>query len=198
MPEAPFARLVEDLFRRESAHLVSALVRLLGPSHLALAEHVVQDALIAAMDAWRFGPPRDPKAWILQVAKRRAIDVIRRDKRLEPLPPVLESEWTLTGTVATAFAESEEASNQLAVMFSLCDESLSQETHVTLILRVLCGLSPVEIARAFLVDTQTIDRRLPSGQIHVAVSWDTHGRPRRACRPGAPAIGPPGLVSALQ
>ncbi|MCU1283089.1 MAG: polymerase sigma-70 factor, subfamily, partial [bacterium] len=68
MSNAKATELVEDLFRRESAHLVSALVRLLGPSNVALAEDVVQDALMSAMQAWRFGPPSDPKAWILRVA----------------------------------------------------------------------------------------------------------------------------------
>src|SRR5438552_15567826 len=63
--------LVEDLFRREFGRLVSALTRLLGPAHVSLAEDVVQEALMTAMDAWRFESPRDPKAWILQVAKRR-------------------------------------------------------------------------------------------------------------------------------
>lgn len=59
---------IEDLFRRESAHLVAALTRLLGPAQLALAEDVVHDALVTAMHAWRFGLPDDPEAWILQVA----------------------------------------------------------------------------------------------------------------------------------
>jgi predicted RNA polymerase sigma factor len=77
---------------------------------------------------------------------------------------VLESEWTVGGAVESALAESEAAASQLAMMFSICDETLSEETHVTLILRLLCGMSAGEIARAFLVDTQTIDRRLHRGR----------------------------------
>src|ERR671936_3026975 len=73
--------LVEDLFRNEHAHLVAALTRTLGPSNLPLAEDVVQDALVSAMHAWRFGPPRDPKAWIVRAARNRAIDIIRRERR---------------------------------------------------------------------------------------------------------------------
>src|SRR5262249_31366894 len=94
----------------------------------------------------------------------RAIDRIRRDRRLVSLPPELESDWTLQGAVASALSPSEDAANQLAMMFSICDDALSQETHVTLILRLLCGLSPAEIARAFLADPQTIDRRLHRGR----------------------------------
>jgi RNA polymerase sigma-70 factor (ECF subfamily) len=156
--------VVEDLFRREFAHLVAALTRLLGTSHLALAEDVVQDALLSAMHAWQFEVPQDPKAWILQTAKNRAIDVIRRDRRLTSLLQAHDSMWTPAEAVEAAFAPAEDVSNQLAMMLSICDEKLSQETHVTLILRLLCGLSPTEIARAYLVDTQTIDRRLHRGR----------------------------------
>jgi RNA polymerase sigma factor (sigma-70 family) len=161
--EADADALVEDLFRRESSHLVAALTRLLGPSNLSLAEDVVQDALLSAMHAWRFELPRDPKAWILKTAKNRAIDLIRRDRRFTSLPE-LESEWTLAGAVDSALSPAEDAANQLAMMFSICDGGLSEETHVTLILRLLCGLSPREIATAFLADTQTIDRRLHRGR----------------------------------
>jgi predicted RNA polymerase sigma factor len=100
----------------------------------------------------------------LIVGTSAALDVIRRDGRLAPLPPLLESEWTVFGALDSALAESETAASQLAMMFSICDDALSEDTHVTLILRLLCGLSPAEIARAFLVETQTIDRRLHRGR----------------------------------
>jgi RNA polymerase sigma-70 factor (ECF subfamily) len=148
--------LVDDLFRRESARLVSALVRFLGPSHVALAEDVVHDALVSAMQAWRFARPDDPSAWILRAAKNRAIDLLRRDRRFENR----KSELSLDSALSPAA----EIDNQLAMMFAICDDALSPETHVTLILRLLCGLSPAEIARAFLVDVQTIDRRLHRGR----------------------------------
>ena len=160
------ALLVDDLFRRESASLVSTLTRLLGPSNLQLAEDVVQEALIAAMQAWRFSAPRDPRGWILQTAKHRAIDHLRRSGRHEALASSLEHEWS--------FVASEDAANQLAMMFSICDESLSQQTHVSLILRLLCGLSAAEIGRAFLVDTQTIDRRLHRGRARLQALGRLH------------------------
>ncbi|MEO8843569.1 MAG: sigma-70 family RNA polymerase sigma factor [Kofleriaceae bacterium] len=149
--------LVSDLFRRESARLVAALVRLLGPAHVALAEDVVHDALVTAMQAWRFGAPDDPKAWILQVAKRRAIDVLRRERKQEPL-------GELDAAVELMMSAAADAENQLAMMFSVCDPALKPETHVSLILRLLCGFSAAEIASAFLVDVPTIDRRLHRGR----------------------------------
>lgn len=167
MAERPVAaastELVEDLFRREYAHLVSALTRALGPSNIPLAEDVVHDALVSAMHAWRFGQPQDPKAWIIRAAHNRAIDIIRRDQRHRSLLPALAT-TALTDTIETALAPTEESAGQLAMMFAVCDPGLNRETHVTLILRWLCGLSPKEIGQAFLVDTQTIDRRLHRGR----------------------------------
>ncbi|MFI5897001.1 RNA polymerase sigma factor [Actinoplanes sp. NPDC051513] len=156
--------LVDDLFRREYAHLVSALTRVLGPSNIPLAEDVVQDALVRAMHAWRFGLPRDPKAWIIRAAHNRAIDIIRRDQGHRSLLPALATATAWTDTIEAALAPAEERTSQLAMMFAVCDPGLNRETHVTLILRWLCGLSPKEIGQAFLVDTQTIDRRLHRGR----------------------------------
>jgi RNA polymerase sigma factor (sigma-70 family) len=156
--------LVEDLFREEHAHLVAALTRTLGTANLALAEDVVQDALVSAMQAWRFGPPRDPKAWIVRAARNRAIDIIRRERRSMSLLPELASLTAATDAIDAAFASEADRANQLAMMFAVCDPALTLETHVTLILRWLCGLSPKEIGQAFLVGTQTIDKRLHRGK----------------------------------
>jgi RNA polymerase sigma factor (sigma-70 family) len=156
--------LVEDLFRNEHAHLVAALTRTLGTSNLPLAEDVVQDALVRAMHAWRFGPPHDPKAWIVRAARNRAIDIIRRERRGVSLLPELANVAAVTDTIDAAFAPEADRGNQLAMMFAVCDPALTPETHVTMILRWLCGLSPNEIGQAFLVDTQTIDRRLHRGR----------------------------------
>jgi RNA polymerase sigma factor (sigma-70 family) len=164
-PPAPAsAELVEDLFRREYAHLVSALVRVLGAHNIQLAEDVVHDALLSAMNAWRFGLPRDPKAWIIRAAHNRAIDIIRREQRHGTLLSTVATTTELTETVEAALAPGVDAANQLAMMFAVCDPGLTGETHVTLILRWLCGLSPREIGQAFLVDTQTIDKRLHRGR----------------------------------
>ena len=168
MDEGPAAvsstELVEDLFRKEYAHLVSALTRVLGPSNIPLAEDVVHDALVSAMHAWRFGLPQDPKAWIIRAAHNRAIDIIRREQRHRSFLPELATTTALTGTIEAALAPAAESVSQLAMMFAVCDPGLNRETHVTLILRWLCGLSPKEIGQAFLVDTQTIDRRLHRGR----------------------------------
>ena len=143
MDERPAAvsstELVEDLFRKEYAHLVSALTRVLGPSNIPLAEDVVHDALVSAMHAWRFGLPQDPKAWIIRAAHNRAIDIIRREQRHRSFLPELATTTALTGTIEAALAPAAESVSQLAMMFAVCDPGLNRETHVTLILRWLPG-----------------------------------------------------------
>jgi RNA polymerase sigma factor (sigma-70 family) len=159
--------LIEDLFRREYAHLVTALARALGAHNIQLVEDVVHDALLSAMSAWRFGLPEDPKAWIIRAAHNRAIDVIRREQRLGTVRSKLATTTELIDTIEAALAPAADAANQLAMMFALCDPGLAAETQVTLILRWLCGLSPKEIGQAFLVGTHTIDKRLQRGRIHL-------------------------------
>lgn len=119
---------------------------------------------MSAMQAWRFAPPRDPKAWIVRAARNRAVDIIRRDRRGMSLLGELASTTATTDTIDGALAPEADRANQLAMMFAVCDPALSPETHVTLILRWLCGLSPKEIGQAFLVDMQTVDRRLHRGR----------------------------------
>ena len=152
-----------ELFRREWAYLVAALTRSFGPSRLSLIEDAVHDALMAAMQAWPLtSPPHDPRAWLLTTAKNRALDRVRRERRFVALPGADEEPRDVEARPDTSGAD--ETDSELALMLSICDERLSQETHVTLILRLLGGLSPLEIARAFLVDVGVIDRRLHRGK----------------------------------
>lgn len=164
MTTAPHA-WVDELFRRESGRLVAALVRALGPAHVALAEDAVHDALLAALQTWA-SPPDDPAAWILRVAKNRAIDRLRREARHDALDPRRDD--ALAGVAELDTSDTAHAESLLSMMLAICEPSLSVETHVTLILRLLCGFSPAEIARAFLVDVGTIDRRLHRGRERLA------------------------------
>jgi RNA polymerase sigma-70 factor (ECF subfamily) len=167
--------LVEHLFRHEAGKMLGALTRILGTHHLSLAEDVVQDVLIQALETWKYhAPPENPSAWLRTAARNRAIDLIRRERTRRRFAPdlqlLLESEWTLVPTVDSLLLEGEIADGQLRMMFSCCPPSLRTETHVALILKILCGFSVAEIASAFLATPAAIEKQLARGKKVLAES----------------------------
>ncbi len=120
--------LEEHLFRRESGRLVAILTRPFGVHNLSLAEDVVQDAFCRALETWKFhGVPRNPSAWLMTIAKQRALDVLRREgtaRRFAPeLQRQLDSEWTRASTVEEAFDAGGIEDVQLRMMFSASTRS---------------------------------------------------------------------------
>ena len=162
------AAIADDLFRRESARLVASLTRVFGPGNIDLVEDVVQEALEAALQAWKFRLPDNPTAWLSRVARNRAVDAIRHQstqrKYAQEHASQLDSGWSRSSTIDEALIEDAADENQLRMMFSLCHEDLSAATHVTLILRFLCGLSNRELAKAYLVTEDTIKKRVMRGR----------------------------------
>ncbi|MBL7939007.1 MAG: sigma-70 family RNA polymerase sigma factor [Flavobacteriales bacterium] len=162
---APIEQLTDRLFRHEAGRMVGALTRLFGTQHLELAEDVVQETLLKAMRDWPYhGVPEKPAAWLHRVAKNLAIDQLRRKARgvelLKENAALLRSEWTLSATVAEAFKEEAIADDQLRMLFACCHPTMPQEQQVALALRTLCGFSVPEIARAFVTNEETINKRL--------------------------------------
>lgn len=150
--------------------MVSYLSKLFGLSHLNLAEDIVQDTLCQALQVWPVhGYPDNPSAWLMRVAKHRAIDVIRRARTLREATPELEA---LLGEgeaeIDDVALDREIQDDQLRMMFSCCHPALSSDAQVTLILKTLCGFSVAEIANALLVSEDSVEKRL--------------GRARRALR----------------
>ena len=163
-PEA-VARVVDHLFRREAGRLVAILGRRFGWEHLAVAEDVVQDALLEAMRTWPFsGVPHNPTAWILQVARRRGLNQGRHRRMGQGKSPALAAwmEDCLAGA-ADAFPprfEEEIRDSQLRAMFACCHPGLPGEAQVALTLKVLCGFGEREIAAAFLDSEAAVIKRL--------------------------------------
>jgi RNA polymerase sigma factor (sigma-70 family) len=161
----PAAPELGHLFRHESGRLVAALTRLFGLHNLALAEDVVQDALCQALDTWKIrGVPDDPSGWLVTVAKNRAIDVLRRDKRHRDFAPdisnLLRSEWTLVPTLEQAFSDEQIKDDQLRMMFACCHPELGDDARIALMLTLLCGFSAREAAAAFLTRPAAMEKRL--------------------------------------
>jgi predicted RNA polymerase sigma factor len=165
----------DHLFRREAGRMVAALTRLFGVHNLALAEDVVQDAFVRALEIWKLrGVPENPSAWLMATAKNRALDILRRERTARTFAPelgrLLESEWTLAPTVAEAFGEPAIRDDQLRMMFSCCHPHLPEIAQVALMLHILCGFGVNEVAAAFLTGHAAMEKRISRGKKVLAQS----------------------------
>src|SRR5690242_11732070 len=143
-------RAIEAVWRLESARLIAGLTRLVRD--VGLAEELAQDALVAALSQWPVeGVPDNPGAWLTSVAKRRAIDHVRRARRVD-----LDDD---VGDEAAAEPAGEQ-DDVLRLMFLSCHPVLPTPARVALTLRLLGGLTAAEIGRAFLTSEQVIQRRI--------------------------------------
>jgi RNA polymerase sigma factor (sigma-70 family) len=154
-PEVP--QLVDHLFRREAGRMVAVLTRLLGTEHLGLAEDVVQEALIKALRTWPFrGVPDNPGGWLMQVAKNRALDLLRRDINLARKEEALRG-WT---AALAGEGDDEALDDQLRMIFICCQPAVPRDARVALTLKIVGGFGVPEIARAYLAKEATIAQRL--------------------------------------
>jgi RNA polymerase sigma factor (sigma-70 family) len=158
-------QLVDHLFRHESGKMIAVLSRLLGLQNIEIAQDLVQDTLLQAMSTWGYKSiPDNPSAWLYRVAKNKAIDFLRKEKRFHAISPqysyLLESEYTLSATVNDLFLENEMQDSQLRMMFACCHPDIPEESQIALTLKTLCGLSVSEISKAFLTTEETIAKRI--------------------------------------
>ena len=154
---------IDAVWRIESAKLIAALARMVRD--VGLAEDLAQDALIAALERWpESGVPDNPGAWLMATAKRRAIDLFRRDKVLarkhEELGRDLEARQESPERDLDAGLDDRVGDDLLGLMFTACHPILSTEARVALTLRLLGGLTTDEIARGFLVSEPTVAQRI--------------------------------------
>ena len=153
------AETVEAVYRSDWGRIVATLIGLVGD--FDLAEECAQEAFAAAVDQWPVsGVPEFPRAWIVQTARHKAIDRIRRKARFEEK---VES-YATSGLIRTLeepdYDTSEIPDDRLRLIFTCCHPALALEAQVALTLRTLCGLETDEIARAFLVPAATMAQRL--------------------------------------
>ncbi len=156
-------RAIDAVWRIESARLIAGLARM--TRDVGLAEDLAQDALVAALEQWpASGVPDNPGAWLMSVAKRRAIDVMRRGPMLErkhaELGVELEARQEQAVPDLDAALDDHVGDDLLRLVLTACHPVLSTEARVALTLRLLGGLTTGEIARAFLVPEATIAQRI--------------------------------------
>ncbi len=172
---------IADVFAQNWPRLVATMVREVGD--VGLAEDCVQEAFAAASASWRTtGLPSQPAGWLLTVARRRAIDHVRRSTRFADLLPSLGASWGLPGQThhgrggldgsesAAEEIDDQLRDDQLRLILGCAHPSLSHATQVALTLRIVAGLSTRQIARAFFVTDQAMTRRLTRAKTKIATA----------------------------
>lgn len=153
------ASAVNAVWRRESARLIAGLSRM--TRDLGLAEDLAQDSLVAALEQWPAdGVPRNPGAWLMAVAKRRAVDHFRRAETLRRRTAEMGRDLTEVYVPDLGAAVDHIEDDVLRLIFVTCHPRLPSESRVALTLRLVGGLTTAEIARAFLVKDTTIGQRI--------------------------------------
>ena len=154
------ANPVESVFRDESGRVLATLIRLAGD--FELAEDAMQDAFAAAARQWpNEGVPRNPRAWLVNVGRHKAIDRVRRQISFREKQKLLEHE--VAGAQAAFEGDVEDADVEddiLRLIFTCCHPALAAEARIALTLHTICGLTTAEISRAFLVPEKTLAQRL--------------------------------------
>ena len=163
MPATDIHSVIDAVWRIESARIIAGLTRVVRD--VGLAEELAQDALVAALEQWpQSGIPDNPGAWLMAAAKNRAIDLWRRNKRLElkhaELGRELQAQQEMAVPNFEAALDDDIGDDLLRLVFISCHPVLATEARVALTLRLLGGLTTDEIARAFLAPEPTIAQRI--------------------------------------
>lgn len=155
--------LVDHLFRHESGKMIAVLTRIFGTHNLEMVEDVVQEAFLRAAATWTFNDvPGNPSGWLMQVAKNRAIDIVRRQQHFiqyskEVAHQLLQE---TEHTVGQFFSETEIADSQLRMIFACCHPSLKEEDQLALTLKTVSGFGVGEIAHALMTNEAAVKKRL--------------------------------------
>lgn len=186
MTESATHRAIEAVFRIERARLVAGLARLVRDA--GVAEELAQDALVTALSEWpRSGVPESPAAWLMAAARRRAIDVLRRDRmRARKHAEIAHGRDEADDVAARLDATMDDdiGDELLGLIFAACHPALSPEARAALTLRLVGGLTTAEIARAFLVSEAAAAQRIARAKRALAATGPRFEVPRGRVRAG--------------
>ena len=152
--------LVDHLFRHQAGKMIAVLTRIFGLHNLELAEDVVQESFLKAMQSWKYGQlPDNPSAWLMQVARNKAIDILRKNSK-ESVGINEDFLQLEDNPIGDFFHTDEIADSQLRMIFTCVHPALKEEDQLALVLKTVSGFSVHEIARALVTNEVTIQKRL--------------------------------------
>ncbi len=166
----PSLDLAEHFFRNEYGRMVAVITKYLGAENVETAEDIVQETLLKAVENWQHhGLPENPQAWLYKTARNLSLNILKR-KKLELNYKSKKLGVTSLEIEPFEFSEEQISDEQLKMMFACCHPSISSNSQITLILKILCGFSIAEISNAFFTSKETINKRLVRGRKELRVS----------------------------
>src|SRR3977135_3730099 len=174
---------IEKTFRDEAGRALATLIRLVGD--FDLAEEALQDACAAAVERWLAAArPSNPRAWLVNVGRNKAIDRIRRSIAFRGKQDELTHELLLDASVPCEATDAVLDDDMLRLIFTCCHPSFAEEVQVALTLRTVCGLSTAQVARAFLASEDAMAQRLVRARQKIRLAGRPHEVPEREARAG--------------
>ena len=169
---------IEKIFRDEASRALATLIRLVGD--FDLAEDALQDAFAVALERWYAGDlPANPRAWLVNVGRNKAIDRVRRNVAFRSKQQQLTHELLLDASGPYEVADATLEDDMLRLIFTCCHPSFAEEVQVALTLRTVCGLTTAQVARAFLTSEEAMAQRLLRAKQKIRLAGIPYAVPER-------------------